>query len=459
MGYSSEQFTERKEQVMQYLTIKNAGVCPIEGFTVLGVSTARGNNEAIGQFGSGAKHGMLTCLRMGVNPVVYLGHRKLQFHTEPATMEGTNKTYNKVFCKDGTKAPKELSIALEYGALDWDGVEMALREFISNALDAVGGDPSKVEFKVVEQIHPDDNATIVGVPMTPEVQRFYSELGDRFLQFNGDKTLTGKKFIPKQKPGPARIYRKGVFIRRLGGANSLYDYNFGEELQIDESRNLDDYSAKNAIAQALVQDADTIARVLSASAQGTAAIEVELGDNFYIKYYAQQKPATFTAAWKKAFGDTAVVGAADAITRLGSAATAKGYKPVSLNNSGWMGAMTEAKVPTLFGVLDDVNDKGHKILHPTPAVLTTQKVVWDFLVAFDLTKGKDMPPCKMYQEIMNGGSETLGYYKDGTVFIQVGRDKDKKVMLEELAHYITGANDATRDFQDYAFRVAATLME
>ena len=443
---------------MLYLTIKNRGVCPMEGFTVLGVSTARGNSESIGQFGSGAKHGMLTCLRMGVNPVVYLGRTKLQFHSEPATMEGTNKTYNKVFCKVGTKAPKELSIALEYGELDWNGVEMALREFVSNALDAVGGDPSLVEFKVVERIHPDDDSTIVGVPMTPEVQRFYNELGERFLQFSGDKSHAQKHVIPKVKPGPARIYRKGVFIRQLEGTNSLYDYNFGEELRIDESRNLDDYSAKNAIAQAIVRDTDIISKVLAASAQSTAAMEVELGDNFYIKYYAQREPKRFTDAWKKAFGDTAVVGAADAITRLGSAAVAKGFKPVSLNNTGWAGAMGEAKAPTLFGVLDDVNDKGHQILPPTDEVIKTLDGVWEWLAAFDLTKGKNKPPCKIYKEIMDGGSETLGYYKDGVVYIQVGRDSDKKVMLEELAHYITGAQDATRDFQDYAFRVAATFM-
>jgi hypothetical protein len=34
-----------------------------------------------------------------------------------------------------------------------------------------------------------------------------------------------------------------------------------------------------------------------------------------------------------------------------------------------------------------------------------------------------------------------------------------KVVLEEFGHYITGSTDLSRDFQDWAFRVAAYLLE
>ena len=41
-----------------FLRIQNPGVAPVEGFTLLGVSTTRdcGVEGAIGQFGSGNKH-------------------------------------------------------------------------------------------------------------------------------------------------------------------------------------------------------------------------------------------------------------------------------------------------------------------------------------------------------------------------------------------------------------------
>lgn len=48
-----------------YLKIENVGVCPPEGFTVLGVSLADTSERhgGIGQFGSGNKHGVAVCLR------------------------------------------------------------------------------------------------------------------------------------------------------------------------------------------------------------------------------------------------------------------------------------------------------------------------------------------------------------------------------------------------------------
>jgi hypothetical protein len=57
------------------LKIENVGVCPPEGFTVLGVSLAdTTNNEGVnGQFGSGNKHGVGVCLRAGLAPIVFAG--------------------------------------------------------------------------------------------------------------------------------------------------------------------------------------------------------------------------------------------------------------------------------------------------------------------------------------------------------------------------------------------------
>ena len=52
---------------MSYLVIQNPGVAPIEGFTLLGVSTTRdcGVEGTIGQFGSGNKHAINVLLRAG----------------------------------------------------------------------------------------------------------------------------------------------------------------------------------------------------------------------------------------------------------------------------------------------------------------------------------------------------------------------------------------------------------
>ena len=71
-----------------YLKIENIGVCPPEGFTVLGVSLAdtSDNQAVIGQFGSGNKHGVAVCLRNEVSPVVFCGSLRLDFFTKPQTV-------------------------------------------------------------------------------------------------------------------------------------------------------------------------------------------------------------------------------------------------------------------------------------------------------------------------------------------------------------------------------------
>ena len=53
----------------------------------------------------------------------------------------------------------------------------------------------------------------------------------------------------------------------------------------------------------------------------------------------------------------------------------------------------------------------------------------------------------------------FGYYEGGTVYINKEHDTSHQTMLEETAHYLTGATDNSRDFQDFAFLVASRLMK
>ena len=66
-----------------YLLIQNPGIAPVEGYTLLGVSTTRNCGVAgtIGQFGSGAKHAINTLLRAGLRLLIYCGKTRLEFTT------------------------------------------------------------------------------------------------------------------------------------------------------------------------------------------------------------------------------------------------------------------------------------------------------------------------------------------------------------------------------------------
>ena len=70
-----------------------------------------------------------------------------------------------------------------------------------------------------------------------------------------------------------------------------------------------------------------------------------------------------------------------------------------------------------------------------------------------MTNRKPMPIVCCFREIMEGESECLGYHETGTdkVFLRddVGGKLALKTALEEVAHYITGAMDSSRDFQQF----------
>ena len=257
-----------------FLKIENIGVCPPEGFTVLGVSLAdtSANEGVIGTFGSGSKHGVAVLLRNNLPPVVFAGTLKLEFSTRPQTVADSqaSKEFRRVVIKYGGTDPltganrsstEDLGFVLEYGKQDWNEVAMALREFVSNAIDRTireRGDWSGVTIEIVEesQVRAKRNHTRVFVPMNAEVLDFYNNLGRWFLHFSEPKSLS-KAILPKNNRNlgdrkAAVIFRRGVRVREFESSDteSLFDYNLND-LTIDESRKASDWDVKHHCGKAL----------------------------------------------------------------------------------------------------------------------------------------------------------------------------------------------------------------
>ena len=81
-----------------------------------------------------------------------------------------------------------------------------------------------------------------------------------------------------------------------------------------------------------------------------------------------------------------------------------------------------------------------------------------------MINGKEIPPSKTFRKIMEGGAQTLGFYKEGTIFINQdilsadgGSQQFKTTVLEELVHHITGEPDFTRAFQDFVLNLVIYL--
>ena len=258
-----------------FLLVQNPGVAPVEGFTLLGVSTTRdcGVEGAIGQFGSGNKHAINVLLRAGLKVIVYCGKTRLDFQTRDDEIDDglIRKPVKRVMCKLGGTSTRTIDLGwvLDFGAIDWTELGMALREFVSNAIDRTlrqeNGEfiPAMLDGRLAvvpvcdEKVKAKDGYTRVYVELNAGVQRYVDDLPKRFLHFSADPSQVKKSFLPKGDRNlngkkTAVIYRAGVFVREIeeNSDESVYDYNFKQdELQIDECRNASDYTVKAAIAK------------------------------------------------------------------------------------------------------------------------------------------------------------------------------------------------------------------
>lgn len=519
-----------------YLKIENPGVAPSESFTLLGASTKRGsdNSKTIGKFGSGNKHGIAVCLRNSLAPVVFAGNLKMEFATRPQVVDdGIRKSnFNRVVVKFGGKdedgksrtSTEDLGYVLEYGSADWNSVSLALREFVSNAIDRaieqgehdfaaqwVKDNPGKwvdgtfpdpmdrdefatalkkyretatdyknVTVSVVEenQVRAKSGTTRVFVPLTADVLEFYNNLGKWFLHFSEPESLH-KTILPKRNRNlgdrkAAVIYRRGVRVREFESSDvpSLFDYNL-ENLELDEARKVDDWRVRNSAGQAMIDGgADVLAAVLQSFSNNKKVWEHEF-DNYALEPSWRDTPEKLAAretVWKdtfdKVFGLDSVIATADG----GETAARKGYKVVNAP-AAFVSAAGKYGVRTPEKVLTQDDRDGREVLDATPDATAAVDWVWSVVEGHGMTNGKAKPPVKCFRQIMQGGAQTLGFYRNGVVYfntdiagygtleggLSVLSQQLLTTALEELAHYVTEAGDNSRDFQDYVLNLAVKI--
>jgi hypothetical protein len=480
-----------------YLKIENFGQAPVEGFTVLGVSLASTSNNVgvIGQFGSGNKHAVAVLLRNELSPIVFAGTLKMEFSTRPQTVTDgiASKEFGRVVVKFGGTDPvtgasrsstEDLGFVLTYGEKDWTEAALALREFVSNAIDRSireVGDWSGVKIEVVSdaQVRAKAGFTRVFVPLTAEVLQFYNDLGKWFLHFSEPESLD-KAILPKNNRNlgdrkAAVIYRRGVRVREFESSDteSLFDYNL-DDLRIDESRRASDWDVRHHAGRALAgADKPTLA-ILFDRLLNSKTPAWEFGFDIYSmspsggdsSEVLNQRRKNWSEAFSQVAGQDAVLtgeGTKDQLEK-------KGYTPV-LAPENLVSAASMYGVQSAASVLTADELVGRQISDATPDAQASVDLVWELLEETGLTNNKEKPPVKVFTSILNGGTMLNGYYRNGEVFINADLAGDGSLMggrqalshrllvvaLEEVAHYVTGATDNSRDFQNYLLDVAVKL--
>lgn len=330
---------------------------------------------------------------------------------------------------------EDLGFVLDYGRHDWQNVALALREFISNAIDRCireSGDWSGVKIEIVEEnrVRAKAGQTRVFLPLTADVFEFYSNLGRWFLHFSEPESLS-KAILPKRNRNlgdrkAAVIYRRGVRVREFESSDteSLFDYNLND-LTIDESRKASDWDVRHHCGKALANaDKEILAilfdRLINSDQPAwefgfdTYSLQPCYGDSPEEHHRKQQN-------WQEAFaevaGDDAVLtgdGTAERLER-------KGFKPVTAPE-GFIRAAEQYGVQTPAKVLSNDELSGRLVSDPTPDAQAAVDLVWDWLQEATLTNGKPKPATKCFSA--NGNQPAPQSFLPSVFLNQVGVGND-----------------------------------
>lgn len=474
-----------------FVRIQNPGVAPIEGFTLLGVSTTRdcGTDGVIGQFGSGTKHAINVLLRAGLKVFVYCGKTRLDFQTRDDEVDDslTRKPVKRVVCKQGGTSTRTLDLGwvLDFGAIDWTDVSMALREFVSNAIDRTlreenGEFVSALQDRRLSVEKVDDNRvkakdgyTRVYVEMNDDVERYLAELPKRFLHFSDDPSQVKRSFLPKRGRNvsgghTAVIYRAGVFVREIEDCKeeSVYDYNFTvDQLPIDECRNSSDWQIRAAIAKLYPRASATeLIPVFRAMLDQKDVFEARLDPDYMAPSWGvapkEEQKQQWQKAWQAVAADAVLCGPAACVADF---VARKGFEPRTVPSNNIVTAAHAFGIKTEHAVLSGAEKNGHEKLPPTEAAVAAVDEVWGWLMRYNLTNGREKPAVGCFRSIMQAGARTLGFQDDTGVYLEAGHASGLtkmvlKTALEECVHWVTQATDCSRDFQDCLLQFAVEAL-
>jgi hypothetical protein len=451
-----------------YLAISNPGIADYRAFTLIGASGSRncGRNGTIGQFGSGSKYSIALLLRMGVQPVIYCGNLRCEFFTKPVKVSGV---YNNQVCVkysgkdvDGSTNNRtdELGFVAEFGEINWTNSDMALREFIANAIDgciAIQKDHNSISISVVENMRAKADHTIVYLPYTSDIQASFMKMPNTFLHLSDDSLLQ-QKYLPKKDKKTIRVYKNGVLTTTIEG-KSYFDYNFGNELILDESRNTDSWKVKSLIAFSISQmPADKLADIIKNCANSPDYLEGNAEVYYATHSMTEEKRKTFASAFKAIAADAVI---SRGISHIDAYIHNKGIKTFPVTET-WYEILKAYGITRDMDILDADEQSGNVVSGPTEDAIKARDWAWALLESLNLTNAREKPEVKGFTTFMQGGTETNGYYRTGgkTIYLRNDIGYGKRfcqTALEECVHYVTGASDLSIDFEKFLLKLAIEI--
>lgn len=422
---------------MKYVKIVSKSTTTPEDMFTLGVSTSRGKEDKIGQFGSGTLLGTLAWMRKyGTSPIFMINGKKVTFQTKDVT-KGDGEIFKQVLmCSGRKKAP--LNVALEYGTLDWPTADLGLREWISNALDA-GAAPKEL-LVLTDKIEASEDEVAVFVPYTDLAKTYFDNIGEYFLQFTD---WNGEKAIPKDKISKCRIYRKGVFIRELV-ADSLFNYNL--HFSINECRTGSSDSIIQDIEYHVTYYEEDKGKLRQVRDAVLAKMDLVETSKLYTGLGRH-----FVEVWKELIG------------KVGLCPDNFVVANCTVIEPAWHKTVVNAisELDGLRGVCE-AEIRGYTISPPSEAVLAHYNKICETIEVVGLSDGLPRPKLIMYNTKNDEYPSFLGLYdrKTGEVMLWEKNTELGATMVHELAHHYThGADDHTARFAAFGHDVVEAIVK
>lgn len=222
---------------MTAVVFETPGLIDVRAFTIMGAHAKPNSINPIGYFGTGLKYAIAVLVRLGAEPVVWIGRDRFSFATYATTFRGLPlETIKMRVLKDGQKRPSyyEMPYTTQYGK-NWKAWQ-AFRELESNTRDE-GGRTMLVDGPVVYYGASESTRIIVD---NAEFLEAAEKIDSIFLP-RAKRSGTLLEAIDANDRLDAED-ANWVYYRTMRaldvGKPTLYTYNFLESLTLTEDRTL-----------------------------------------------------------------------------------------------------------------------------------------------------------------------------------------------------------------------------
>ncbi len=443
---------------MKYLKISNPREITKEELELFGMSNKRTNPNLIGEKGTGLKFSRMQALRLGIDTVVATNEWMNTLLTEKINEENERVIYQ--YKNKGKKRVQNVksSYTQSGGVFDWGDPWFIVREFIQNARDEIVSEEIETADKAMEltlktlEIVDEVNYSPKGVTtcyiaVTKEIEEVFNNIKKYFVfdyRFRGQSggIVNARKEC---------VYKQGILVDELKTHSAMFACYDCLGLELSESRTI-----KNS--------ADVFGHAIKILNESPIQIKREFikyaKENFsndecnYSWSFNEFKGSDWGQAFVNVFGDKAIVH---------DKKTTEGYEADKIKTMGLIVIPLHRKLCKVlkeYGIrqlkdvvfssnsdkvrLVELNQEDEKMLNTAQDIC--KKV-------FGETR-----ELETYVAINDELSNTLGFYNksDNKIYISASisftMENILTILIEEYTHAISGADDCTREFQNFVCR-------